>query len=232
MSEINQHVAVSKSDPSAKIPVYSTSGAAGADLYALKDTEIFSIPNTILVTVCVLMIHALQSSHILHFWLCLPGYLIATQAGYESRRIPVLVSLALGIVAGIVLEQPLHVALFSPILAWESAVIFRNRNSLITSVVDTGVSLSIAQGFYGCIRDRSSMAARDISVVAGVIDSDYNGQIKVLLRNFGLTNYCIRKGNKIAQIIISPVVQANAFIPVACEDRKEGDARGLGSTGK
>lgn len=78
-------------------------------------------------------------------------------------------------------------------------------------MVSTGISVAIPQGFEGQIRPRSGLAIqKGIGIVnaPGTIDSDYRGEIKVLLINFGEEPFTIRNGERIAQMIITPVYRA------------------------
>jgi dUTP pyrophosphatase len=68
--------------------------------------------------------------------------------------------------------------------------------------VETGISIAFPKGWYGRIAPRSGLAFNyGIDVLAGVVDSDYRGQIKVILLNTGDTPFTIKHGDRIAQII-------------------------------
>jgi dUTP pyrophosphatase len=70
-------------------------------------------------------------------------------------------------------------------------------------LIATGLSMAIPIGNYGRIAPRSGLAAKNfIDVGAGVIDADYRGEVKVLLFNFGETDFNIKQGDRIAQLII------------------------------
>lgn len=73
--------------------------------------------------------------------------------------------------------------------------------------IHTGIAIAFDEGWGGIIKDRSSMALRGTSVVGGVIDNGYRGEIIVLLRGYGEGSLYIGKGQKIAQLI--PVQVAN-----------------------
>lgn len=92
-------------------------------------------------------------------------------------------------------------------------VVFRNEHML----VDTQIAMAIPEGCYGWIAPRSGLAVRHgIDVGAGVIDSDYRGTIQVLLFNFGKEDFLIRKGDRIAQLIIERIVTVYAYVLPAC----------------
>lgn len=73
-------------------------------------------------------------------------------------------------------------------------------------VVETGLRLEIPEGVYGNIKGRSGLAfERDVVAFDGTIDSDYEGEVKVKLFNLGKKNYTINKGDRIAQIVFTPL---------------------------
>ena len=78
-------------------------------------------------------------------------------------------------------------------------------------IIPTGIAVAIPEGFEGQIRPRSGLAIqKGIGIVngPGTIDSDYRGEIGILLINFGKEPYTIRHGERIAQMVISPVRRA------------------------
>lgn len=105
-------------------------------------------------------------------------------------------------------------------------------NSKSYKMLDTGISMKIPNGYFGKIECRSSLACKGFSVLGGVIDSDYRGEIKVILMNNGELDYNFKKGDRIAQIIIHKIMN-NAIIEIVdnLDDTKRGDG-GFGSTGK
>ena len=102
-----------------------------------------------------------------------------------------------------------------------------------TAIVPTGIMVAVPQGFELQVRPRSGLAAKNgIGVLnsPGTIDSDYRGEIKVILINLGEETFEIKRKDRIAQIILCPVVQA---VPVEYEqlpytERSDG---GFGHTG-
>lgn len=97
--------------------------------------------------------------------------------------------------------------------------------------ISTGISVAIPEGYYGRIAPRSGLAAKfGIDVLAGVVDSDYRGEVGVILANFGQKDFEIKQGDRVAQFIIEKIILPE---PVFVEDlpqtnRGEG---GFGSTG-
>lgn len=97
--------------------------------------------------------------------------------------------------------------------------------------VPTGISFSIAPGYYGRIASRSGLSLRNgIEVGAGVIDSDYRGEVRVVLYNHSSMVYTVRHGDKIAQIIFTKYSDAELKEVKELSETKRGDG-GFGSTG-
>jgi len=101
--------------------------------------------------------------------------------------------------------------------------------------VPTGWSMSIPKGMEGQIRPRSGIALRDycfdIPNSPGTIDSDYRGEVKVLVKNIGESNIHIPYGSRIAQIVFMPVMRADFFEKKELDTTIRGDG-GFGSTGR
>ena len=101
-------------------------------------------------------------------------------------------------------------------------------------LVGTGVVAAIPVGFAGFVHSRSGLAAlHGVSVLnaPGVIDSDYRGEIKVNLHNGGMFPVEIKKGHRIAQLIIQRV-ERPALVPVETLDATARGVGGHGSTGR
>ena len=102
-----------------------------------------------------------------------------------------------------------------------------------TAIIPTGLALSIPTGFEVQIRPRSGLAAKQkISVLntPGTIDSDYRGEIKVILINLSQESFKVEKGLRIAQMVVCPVVQAQ-LKEVSDLNETERGKGGFGSTG-
>ena len=102
-----------------------------------------------------------------------------------------------------------------------------------TSIIPTGISLSIPKNFEIQIRPRSGLAAKNqISVLntPGTIDSDYRGEIKVILINLGNKSFTIENKKRIAQMVLCPIVKAKIKEVKSLEKTDRG-AGGFGSTG-
>jgi dUTP pyrophosphatase len=99
--------------------------------------------------------------------------------------------------------------------------------------VHTGISIELPPGYEAQVRPRSGLAATyNLTVLnsPGTIDSDYRGEIVVLLMNHGPHTYDVKAGDRIAQIVIAPVVQVQ-FEEATELDETERGADGFGSTG-
>jgi dUTP pyrophosphatase len=101
-------------------------------------------------------------------------------------------------------------------------------------LIATGLALEIPQGFEGQVRPRSGLAVRHgIGIVnaPGTIDSDYRGEVGVALVNLGKEPFAIARGDRIAQLVIAPVVQADVQLMDELTESERGSG-GFGSTGK
>lgn len=97
----------------------------------------------------------------------------------------------------------------------------------------TGLCMAIPLGFEGQVRPRSGLALRDGVTclnTPGTIDADYRGEVQVILVNLGQTDAVIRRGDRIAQLVIAPVAQAS-WAEVEDLDATPRGAGGFGSTG-
>jgi dUTP pyrophosphatase len=103
-----------------------------------------------------------------------------------------------------------------------------------SAMVPTGLAIALPPGFEAQVRPRSGLAAKHGVTVLnspGTIDADYRGEIKVILINHDKAPFVIRRGERIAQMVIAPVVQA-ALVPVASLSETDRGAGGFGSTGR
>lgn len=102
-----------------------------------------------------------------------------------------------------------------------------------TALVPTGISLGIPEGYEGQVRPRSGLAFKyGVTVLnsPGTIDSDYTGEVKVILINHGDQEFVIHRGDRIAQLVFCPVNNA-IFIDSKLDETDRG-AGGFGSTGR
>ncbi len=99
--------------------------------------------------------------------------------------------------------------------------------------VATGLSMAIPEGFEIQVRPRSGLALKHgitVPNTPGTIDSDYRGELKVILINHGDDSFPIQRGDRIAQLVLAPVIQANWDEVDELDDTSRG-ANGFGSTG-
>lgn len=80
-----------------------------------------------------------------------------------------------------------------------------------TKIIHTGICMEIPQGYYGQIESRSSFAAKGIFTTGGVIDSGYRGEIMIITNNFSSSDYKIKEGERIAQIVFHKVEHFDIF---------------------
>jgi dUTP pyrophosphatase len=100
--------------------------------------------------------------------------------------------------------------------------------------VPTGLAFALPPGFEGQVRPRSGLAFKHGVTclnTPGTVDADYRGEVKVILINLGDEDFVIRRGERIAQLVIAPVVQA-VWAEVASLDETVRGAGGFGSTGR
>jgi dUTP pyrophosphatase len=100
----------------------------------------------------------------------------------------------------------------------------------LLEVMSTGIALDIPRGKVGIIKPRSGKSLHGIDVLGGVIDSDYRGEVKVILTNHGTEPMLFAPGHRIAQLVI--LDHYNEFEVVESLDDTERGSGGFGSTGK
>ncbi len=101
------------------------------------------------------------------------------------------------------------------------------------TLVPTGLAMALPAGYEAQVRPRSGLAARHGVTVLntpGTIDADYRGEVKVILINLGKDPFEINRGDRIAQMVIAPVLQAAIREVDVLSDTERG-AGGFGSTG-
>jgi len=102
-----------------------------------------------------------------------------------------------------------------------------------SEIIPTGLAVAIPENFEVQIRPRSGLAVKNqISVLntPGTVDSDYRGELKVILINLGEKSFIVEKGLRIAQMVLCPVVKAKLKEVESLEGTKRGSG-GFGSTG-
>ena len=102
------------------------------------------------------------------------------------------------------------------------------------ALVPTGLAIALPDGFEAQVRPRSGLAAKHGVTVLnspGTIDADYRGEIQVILINHGAEPFTVRRGERIAQMVIAAVVQAT-LVPTASLNETDRGSGGFGSTGR
>ncbi len=101
-------------------------------------------------------------------------------------------------------------------------------------LIPTGVSIAVPAGYEAQLRPRSGLALRHGIVLPnspGTIDSDYRGEVKVILCNLGEEPFTVKRGDRIAQLVIAPVVYAEWVETTDLDDTQRG-AGGFGHSGR
>jgi dUTP pyrophosphatase len=101
------------------------------------------------------------------------------------------------------------------------------------ALIPTGLKLAIPPGFEGQVRPRSGLALRHgITMLntPGTIDADYRGELQLIVANLGEIEFCIKRGDRIAQLIIAPVAKARLEVVETLEQTDRGEG-GFGHTG-
>ena len=102
------------------------------------------------------------------------------------------------------------------------------------AMVPTGLTIALPAGHEAQVRPRSGLAAKHgITCLnsPGTIDADYRGEVKVILINLGQEPFVIKRGERIAQMVIAPVTRGELSVVTKLDETKRG-AGGFGSTGR
>ncbi len=97
--------------------------------------------------------------------------------------------------------------------------------------VSSGIKVAIPEGYVGLIWDKSGISLKGVHRLAGVVDSGYRGEVKVVMVNLGDEPFVIEKGMKIAQLLIQPINEMEVVEVEELEETSRGE-EGFGSTGK
>ena len=110
----------------------------------------------------------------------------------------------------------------------EDLVLFPKERKLVS----TGIAVAIPYGYYGRIAPRSSLAVKKyIDIGAGVVDSDYRGEVKVFLIYSGQEKLVLERGDRIAQLILEKITLPEIEVVSFLDSTERGEG-GFGSTGK
>lgn len=108
---------------------------------------------------------------------------------------------------------------------------FRNYAKAGMAIVDTGVHIQLPKGTVGMIKSKSGLNVKHSLIAEGVIDAGFTGSIVVKIYNLSSKPYYFKRGDKITQLVIMPIVENDLEQVDSLEDTKRG-AGGFGSTGK
>jgi dUTP pyrophosphatase len=93
--------------------------------------------------------------------------------------------------------------------------------------VPTGIQIAVPAGHVGLVWDKSGISLKAVHRLAGVVDAGYRGEVQVVLINLGASPFALRRGMKIAQLLVQPV----AAVEVVEADSLDGTSRGQGGFG-
>lgn len=96
--------------------------------------------------------------------------------------------------------------------------------------IQTGIKVAIPRGYVGLIWDKSGISLKGVHKLAGVVDAGYRGEVQVVMINLGNAPYEIKKGMKIAQMLIQPISEVEVIEAEDLDDTLRGED-GFGSTG-
>jgi len=96
--------------------------------------------------------------------------------------------------------------------------------------VPTGIQVAVPAGYVGLVWDKSGISLKGMHRLAGVVDSGYRGEVQVVMINLAAAPFSVRKGMKIAQMLVQPVAAVEVVESDSLDDTSRGQG-GFGSTG-
>jgi dUTP pyrophosphatase len=96
--------------------------------------------------------------------------------------------------------------------------------------VPIGIQVAVPAGHVGLVWDKSGISLKSVHRLAGVVDAGYRGEVQVVMINLGAAPFAVRKGMKIAQMLVQPVAAVEVVEGEALDDTSRGQG-GFGSTG-
>jgi dUTP pyrophosphatase len=162
---------------------------------------------------------------------CQPGYTSPDMSPFKAFFMPSEVKVQITRVAGVPGDVPLPAYATEGSAGMDLCAAVENDVVLEpgqTALIPSGFAIALPQGYEAQVRPRSGLAIKHqvgILNAPGTIDSDYRGEVKVILTNFGTKNFVIRRGDRIAQIVIARYARA------VWEEREELDQTERGSGG-
>ena len=113
--------------------------------------------------------------------------------------------------------------------------LYASEDTLVTythaSVIPTGIAVNIPPGYEGQIRPRSGKSSKtNLRVILGTIDAGYNSEIGIIADTLNKSEYLVRKGEKIAQLVVVPILVTDVNVVDEFDVVSERDTKGFGST--
>ena len=113
--------------------------------------------------------------------------------------------------------------------------IYASEDTIVTHthavIIPTGIAINIPPGYEGTIRPRSGKSSKtNLRVILGTIDAGYNSEIGIIADTLNKSEYLVRKGEKIAQLVISPIVTPTLEIVYQFDTQSARGSNGFGST--
>lgn len=109
----------------------------------------------------------------------------------------------------------------------DTAIVWAGKSEIF----DTGVHIELPSNTVGYIKSKSGLCMKFGIITTGTIDEGYTGSIKVKLFNLGDTHYAVNKGDKIAQLVIHPIIKPDLEVVDSLDETERG-SNGFGSTGR
>jgi len=114
--------------------------------------------------------------------------------------------------------------------------LFSDENDIVLGpgepiIISTGIAVAVPENYYGRIAEKSGLASKGLQVGGGVVDEKYRGCINVICRNVSKQSLTIRKGDKIAQLIVTRISHCSLIEVDGFDETERGD-KGFGSSGR
>ena len=113
--------------------------------------------------------------------------------------------------------------------------IYASEDTIVTHthavIIPTGIAINIPPGYEGTIRPRSGKSSKtNLRVILGTIDAGYNSEIGIIADTLNKSEYLVRKGEKIAQLVVVPILVTDVNVVDEFDVVSERDTKGFGST--
>ena len=113
--------------------------------------------------------------------------------------------------------------------------IYASEDTIVTHthavIIPTGIAINIPPGYEGTIRPRSGKSSKtNLRVILGTIDAGYNSEIGIIADTLNKSNYLVKKGEKIAQLVVTPIVTPQLEIVDQFDTQSARGSKGFGSS--